>query len=75
VLHNRSLPSMFTYMLQLVHSLFYPRRPAAMGKNKKSHLTHAEIWDDSALVQSWDDAVEEYEVIHYTLRARDHLLT
>ncbi|KAJ5963417.1 Survival motor neuron, partial [Penicillium vulpinum] len=26
-------------------------------------LTHAEVWDDSALVQSWDDAVEEYQ--HY----------
>ncbi|KAJ5542039.1 hypothetical protein N7535_004458 [Penicillium sp. DV-2018c] len=35
-----------------------------MGKNKKTQLTHAEIWDDSALVQSWDDAVEEYELYH-----------
>ncbi|CAI7641343.1 unnamed protein product [Penicillium glandicola] len=34
-----------------------------MGKNKKVSLTHAEVWDDSALVQSWDDAVEEYQ--HY----------
>ncbi|CDM28010.1 hypothetical protein DTO013E5_4054 [Penicillium roqueforti] len=35
-----------------------------MGKNKKKvTLTHAEVWDDSALVQSWDDAVEEYQ--HY----------
>ncbi|KAF4766014.1 hypothetical protein N7455_005786 [Penicillium solitum] len=34
-----------------------------MGKNKKGPLTHAEVWDDSALVQSWDDAVEEYQ--HY----------
>jgi hypothetical protein len=34
-----------------------------MGKNKKvSSMTHEEIWDDSALVQSWDDAVEEYQV-------------
>ena len=34
-----------------------------MGKstNDKS-LTHEEIWDDSALVQSWDEAVEEYKV-------------
>lgn len=34
-----------------------------MGKptNNKS-LTHEEIWDDSALVQSWDEAVEEYKV-------------
>ncbi|OQE36173.1 hypothetical protein PENCOP_c012G01333 [Penicillium coprophilum] len=34
-----------------------------MGKNKKVSMTHAEVWDDSALVQSWDDAVEEYQ--HY----------
>lgn len=35
-----------------------------MGKKKRSGapLSHEEIWDDSALVQSWDDAVEEYEV-------------
>ncbi|OJJ44781.1 hypothetical protein ASPZODRAFT_144729 [Penicilliopsis zonata CBS 506.65] len=37
-----------------------------MGKNK-SHskpLTHEEIWDDSALVRSWDEAVEEYKLYH-----------
>lgn len=34
-----------------------------MGKKKKKQLTHAEIWDDSALLQSWDDALEEYKVI------------
>lgn len=34
-----------------------------MGKSKNDQaLTHEEIWDDSALVQSWDDAVEEYKV-------------
>jgi hypothetical protein len=33
-----------------------------MGKNKKASMSHEEIWDDSALVQSWDDAVEEYQV-------------
>ncbi|KAJ5485238.1 hypothetical protein N7539_005226 [Penicillium diatomitis] len=36
-----------------------------MGKNKSDKaLTHEEIWDDSALVQSWDDAVEEYKLYH-----------
>jgi hypothetical protein len=44
---------------------------AKMGKNKKAKpLTQEEIWDDSALLQSWDDAVEEYQVssssIHVT---------
>lgn len=35
-----------------------------MGKNKGAAkaLTQEEIWDDSALVQSWDEAVEEYKV-------------
>lgn len=28
-----------------------------------SNMKHAEIWDDSALIQSWDEALEEYEVI------------
>jgi hypothetical protein len=38
-------------------------RVAAMGKSKSAKdLTHEEIWDDSALVRSWDDAVEEYQV-------------
>ncbi|KAJ5570422.1 uncharacterized protein N7459_009852 [Penicillium hispanicum] len=32
-------------------------------KNEKS-LTHEEIWDDSALVRSWDEAVEEYQLYH-----------
>ncbi|CRG85470.1 hypothetical protein PISL3812_02526 [Talaromyces islandicus] len=36
-----------------------------MGKKKRSGaLSHEEIWDDSALVRSWDDAVEEYKVYH-----------
>ncbi|CAG8891242.1 unnamed protein product [Penicillium egyptiacum] len=46
---------MFTY--------YNPKWANIMGKNKKKTLTHAEVWDDSALVQSWDDAVEEYQ--HY----------
>ena len=25
-------------------------------------MSHAEIWDDSALVDSWNDALEEYKV-------------
>lgn len=25
-------------------------------------LTHNEIWDDSALIDSWDEALEEYKV-------------
>ncbi|KAL4921128.1 hypothetical protein BDW62DRAFT_174989 [Aspergillus aurantiobrunneus] len=37
-----------------------------MGKNKgvARALTQEEIWDDSALVQSWDEAVEEYKLYH-----------
>lgn len=33
-----------------------------MGKNTDKPLTHEEIWDDSALVRSWDEAVQEYRV-------------
>lgn len=33
-----------------------------MGKSKNDPPTHEEIWDDSALVRSWDEAVEEYQV-------------
>ncbi|KAF7162771.1 hypothetical protein CNMCM5623_007940 [Aspergillus felis] len=37
-----------------------------MGKTKSANrpLTQEEIWDDSALVQSWDEAVEEYKLYH-----------
>ncbi|MCJ1336816.1 hypothetical protein MMC09_002094 [Bachmanniomyces sp. S44760] len=31
-----------------------------MAKKKKA-LSQAEIWDDSALIQSWDDALTEYK--------------
>lgn len=27
-------------------------------------LTHNEIWDDSALIDSWDEALEEYKKYH-----------
>jgi len=36
-----------------------------MGKRKRPSsqaLSHEEIWDDSALIRSWDEAVAEYEV-------------
>ena len=33
-----------------------------MGKKRKE-LSEAEIWDDSALLRSWDDALVEYKVI------------
>ena len=32
-----------------------------MAKKKKA-LSEAEIWDDSALLQSWDEALAEYKV-------------
>lgn len=30
----------------------------------KENLTHEEIWDDSALVNSWNEALEEYKKYH-----------
>ncbi|TDL15835.1 hypothetical protein BD410DRAFT_852457 [Rickenella mellea] len=31
---------------------------------EKQDLTHAEIWDDSALIDAWNSANEEYEAFH-----------
>lgn len=33
-----------------------------MGKRKKKELTQEQIWDDSGLIQSWNDSYEEYKV-------------
>lgn len=36
---------------------------------KGDNMSHEEIWDDSALQSSWDDALAEYKVcyhIHHT---------
>ena len=38
-----------------------PKVSETMGKKRKQ-LSQAEVWDDSALIQSWDDALEEYKV-------------
>lgn len=34
-----------------------------MGKKRKQ-LSQSEVWDDSALLQSWDDALAEYKLYH-----------
>ncbi|KAL8666173.1 MAG: hypothetical protein Q9202_001680 [Teloschistes flavicans] len=34
-----------------------------MGKKRKQ-LSHEEIWDDSALLDSWDTALQEYQFYH-----------
>jgi hypothetical protein len=31
-------------------------------EEESRELTHEEIWDDSALIEAWDAATEEYEV-------------
>ncbi|EEA27919.1 hypothetical protein TMatcc_003779 [Talaromyces marneffei ATCC 18224] len=37
----------------------------AKRKHKSgANLSHEEIWDDTALVRSWDEAVEEYNLYH-----------
>ena len=38
-------------------------------KHRNTKFSQAEIWDDSVLVRSWEDAVEEYEYYH-SLAAR-----
>ncbi|KAF6238175.1 hypothetical protein HO173_003809 [Letharia columbiana] len=34
-----------------------------MGRKRKQ-LSQAEVWDDTALLQSWDDALAEYKLYH-----------
>jgi hypothetical protein len=33
-----------------------------MPSKSAACLSQQEIWDDSALIQSWDEALEEYKV-------------
>jgi hypothetical protein len=30
-------------------------------------MSHAEIWDDSALIESWNEALEEYKVSYWLI--------
>jgi len=34
----------------------------------EENVSHAEIWDDSLLVNSWSEAVEEYKVRRFYSR-------
>lgn len=43
---------------------FLSIKPIVMGKKRKQ-LSHEEIWDDSALVDSWNAALQEYQVTCY----------
>ncbi|KAJ3551328.1 hypothetical protein NP233_g13100 [Leucocoprinus birnbaumii] len=36
----------------------------AMDDSESRELTHEEIWDDSALIDAWNAAMEEYEAFH-----------
>ena len=43
-----------------------------MSKRKHTNISRDDQWDDSALIDSWDAAVEEYKVsiigpLHYVL--------
>ena len=39
------------------------------GEEESRELTHEEIWDDSALVNAWEAATEEYEAYHGSKKA------
>ena len=39
-------------------------KPLLVMGQKRKQLSHAEVWDDSALLQSWDDALTEYKVFN-----------
>lgn len=38
---------------------------------RRDELTHDEIWDDSALIDSWNQALEEYKVRHPSTRPNE----
>ena len=38
--------------------------PTNEEEEESRELTHEEIWDDSALVDAWEAATEEYEAYH-----------
>ena len=41
-------------------------RAGKTDSGKRTNMSHEEIWDDSALVNSWNEAVEEYKVnVHF----------
>ncbi|KAI9801383.1 MAG: hypothetical protein M1825_003362 [Sarcosagium campestre] len=40
-----------------------------MPSKKAKGMSHSEIWDDSALIESWDEALEEYKHYH-SIQAR-----
>ena len=40
-------------------------------KRKRPVPSQAEIWDDTALVRSWNEAVEEYEVCTFSFFSPD----
>jgi len=43
---------------------------------KGDNLSHEEVWDDSALQDSWDDALAEYKVrLHISLYKMFTMLT
>ncbi|KAH9836917.1 smn family protein smn1 [Teratosphaeria destructans] len=35
-----------------------------MAEEENPHLSHAEVWDDSVLVESWNEALAEYKKYH-----------
>lgn len=41
----------------------------------QQNLTHDEVWDDSALVDSWNDALGEYKVVCTLRKSTSVLLT
>ena len=43
--------------------------PTNEEEEESRELTHEEIWDDSALVDAWEAAMEEYEAYHGSEKA------
>ena len=47
----------------------FPEQNHYEDDEESRELTHEEIWDDSALVDAWEAATEEYEACHGSEKA------
>ena len=59
--HTRSTPISQGFTTLILWALQISTSEPKMSK-KQENLTHEEMWDDSALIDSWNEALQEYKV-------------
>ncbi|KAF4623620.1 hypothetical protein D9613_001485 [Agrocybe pediades] len=67
--NNKNVPQQQYQLLHLEQQTEAEEYEYAEGdyeEGESRELTHEEIWDDSALVDAWDAAMEEYQAYHGT---------